>query len=168
MFAVHFWQEKAVHCIFNWFMASGVGTMMAMHCRLEDDSHLRQVIYFPSAAGTSLAVYRALRHTSCWDCADSNELSHATGGHSYRSHDAHNRHVARTKGGSAAFTFVLAGCQSPRMSGALLATIHSPSVGTARLSIRVDTCHCRSSCVLVVRNRSPAARTVHYKNWASH
>ena len=136
-------------------------------CRLPNlrqPRNLRQVIYFPLAEGTSLAVYRALRNTSCWDCADSNELSHATGGHSYRPHDAHNRHVVRTKEGSAAFTFVLAGCKSPRMRGALLATAPQPSVGTARLSIRAIV----DPHVSLWSGIDPAARTVHYGNWASH
>ena len=136
-------------------------------CRLPNLGQLRnlgQVIYFPAAEGTSLAMYRALRNTSCWDCADSNELSHATGGHSYRSHDAHNRHVVRTKGGSAAFTFVLAGCESPRMRGALLATVSPPSVGTARPSIRAVA----ELQVSLGSGIDPAARLVHYRNWASH
>ena len=93
---------------------------------------------------------------SCWDRAYSNELSHATGGHSYRPHDAHNRHVARTKGGSAAFTFVLAGCESPRMRGALLATVPPPSVGTARLSIRAIA----DSHVSLWSGIDPAARCI--------
>ena len=151
----------------NFGFNSNKGVLCTSTCRLPNLGQLRnlgQVIYFPAAEGTSLAMYRALRNTSCWDCADSNELSHATGGHSYRSHDAHNRHVVRTKGGSAAFTFVLAGCESPRMRGALLATVSPPSVGTARPSIRAVA----ELQVSLGSGIDPAARLVHYRNWASH
>ena len=36
----HLWQEGHDEEVFNWFMASGVETMMDIHCRLESDSHL--------------------------------------------------------------------------------------------------------------------------------
>ena len=34
------WQEGMDDEVFNWFVASGVDTMMAIHCAREDESHL--------------------------------------------------------------------------------------------------------------------------------